>query len=396
MTTNITLTEAMIRSAKSPQIGFTELRDGEVGGFGARIGKTTRVFYLRYQFPGEKGKRTRTIGQCRVMPLKEARADAAAIKAEAKKGIDRFATIEPEVTVTIPVLWEAYKKHLETKRGRKPKTVSGYGKLVNRWIAPEFVGKQVHEITYRNVLDLHTKIGDTGATYQANAMVRLLRPMMKWVIKRDELDIKNPAEGIELYREFERDRVLDQEEAARLWTALDAFEYEQRCNPNMIRAIRALIITGCREMEMCSLKWDYVKKTMNELPDSKGGAIKVAKVQAFTDLLADIERVEGNPYVFTSTKRKGGHIDGISPKVWKAILKEAKIENLRPHDLRRSTASFWMNFGGLSIYEVSQQLNHKSLQTTKRYARLLDTTRIKKAEEGAVILDIFTRKPKAA
>jgi integrase len=101
------------------------------------------------------------------------------------------------------------------------------------------------------------------------------------------------------------------------------------------------------------------------------------------------------PYVFTSTKRKGEHIDGIAPKVWKAILKEAKIVDLRVHDLRRTTASFWMNFGGLSIYEVSQQLNHKSIQTTKRYARLLDSTRIKKAEEGAIILDIF-KKPKAA
>src|SRR5947209_3183034 len=119
---------------------------------------------------------------------------------------------------------------------------------------------------------------------------------------------------------------------------------------------------------------------MNELPDSKGGAIKVAKVQAFTDLLAGIERIDGNPYVFTSTKRAGSHIDRIAPTVWKAILKEAKIENFHVHDIRRTIASFWMNFGGLSIYDVSQQLNHKSIQTTKRYARLLDTTRSKKAE----------------
>ncbi|HEX3498185.1 MAG TPA: hypothetical protein VHT04_02560, partial [Stellaceae bacterium] len=56
-----------------------------------------------------------------------------------------------------------------------------------------------------------------------------------------------------------------------------------------------VFITGCRQMEICSLKWEYVKQTMNELPASKGGAIKVAKVQAFTDLLADIERIEGNP-----------------------------------------------------------------------------------------------------
>jgi integrase len=74
----------------------------------------------------------------------------------------------------------------------------------------------------------------------------------------------------------------------------------------------------------------------------------------------------------------------------------AKIVDLRVHDLRRSTASFWMNFSGLSIYEVSQQLNHKSIETTKRYARLLDKTRSKNAEEGAIILDIFTKKPSAA
>jgi hypothetical protein len=40
----------------------------------------------------------------------------------------------------------------------------------------------------------------------------------------------------------------------------------------------------------------------------------------------------GNPYVFTSIKRKDAHISRITRTVWKAILKEAKIVDLRVHE----------------------------------------------------------------
>ena len=61
-------------------------------------------------------------------------------------------------------------------------------------------------------------------------------------------------------------------------------------------------------------------------------------------------------------------------KPWTKLLKEAKIESFRLYDLRHDFASKVMMQTG-NIYMVSQLLNHKQIETTKRYAHLMDRTR---------------------
>ncbi|ABN60655.1 MULTISPECIES: tyrosine-type recombinase/integrase [Shewanella] len=61
-------------------------------------------------------------------------------------------------------------------------------------------------------------------------------------------------------------------------------------------------------------------------------------------------------------------------KSWDMIIKEAKIENFRLYDLRHDFASKVMMQTG-NIYMVSQLLNHQQIETTKRYAHLMDSSR---------------------
>ena len=63
-----------------------------------------------------------------------------------------------------------------------------------------------------------------------------------------------------------------------------------------------------------------------------------------------------------------GKIWGLHP-IWKEVLKQAKIKDIKPHDLRHSWAAFALA-SGLSLADVGQQLNHKTYQTTKRYEHL--------------------------
>ena len=55
-------------------------------------------------------------------------------------------------------------------------------------------------------------------------------------------------------------------------------------------------------------------------------------------------------------------------------MREAKIENFRLYDLRHDFASKVMMQTG-NIYMVSQLLNHQQIETTKRYAHLMDRSR---------------------
>ena len=69
-------------------------------------------------------------------------------------------------------------------------------------------------------------------------------------------------------------------------------------------------------------------------------------------------------------------------RAWGTLLKRAKLEDLRIHDLRRSMGS-WMTIGGASLPIVGKALGHKTSQATSVYARLnLDPVRL--AMEQAV------------
>ena len=62
-------------------------------------------------------------------------------------------------------------------------------------------------------------------------------------------------------------------------------------------------------------------------------------------------------------------------------MKRAKIHNFRPfHDLRHNHASDMLS-QGFTLDDVRDQLDHKSYQTTLRYAHLKDEVRIDRAEK---------------
>jgi len=60
---------------------------------------------------------------------------------------------------------------------------------------------------------------------------------------------------------------------------------------------------------------------------------------------------------------------------WKAIITKANIDNFRFYDLRHDFASKVMMRTG-NIYLVSHLLNHRQIETTKRYAHLMDESKL--------------------
>jgi integrase len=66
---------------------------------------------------------------------------------------------------------------------------------------------------------------------------------------------------------------------------------------------------------------------------------------------------------------KAGHL--VEPKmVWAGILAEAKIKDLRIHDLRRTLGS-WMTGTGANLQMIGKQLGHgNDSRATAIYARL--------------------------
>ena len=89
---------------------------------------------------------------------------------------------------------------------------------------------------------------------------------------------------------------------------------------------------------------------------------------------------------------KTGHL-AEPKKGWKRILKNAKLDDLRLHDLRRTMGS-WQARTGSSLQIIGKTLGHKSVATTSIYARL-DVDPVRESMERAVTAMRKSSEPKA-
>jgi integrase len=101
---------------------------------------------------------------------------------------------------------------------------------------------------------------------------------------------------------------------------------------------------------------------------------KVHRVPISEDVAAIVRQrnllvPKGNPWLFP------GDVPGQPVKeirrFWLRVQKEAGIEDARIHDLRHTFASLLVN-GGASLEMIGKLLGHTQMQTTQRYAHLLD------------------------
>ncbi len=167
--------------------------------------------------------------------------------------------------------------------------------------------------------------------------------------------------------------------------------------------VRLALNTACRKGELLALRWSSV--------DLNAGHFMIEKRQGKGSNKTDVPRpVLLNGVALEVLKRwhkqTGGHgkvFDVASPKrAWGALLKRAKIEQFRFHDLRHDTASQLM-MSGANIYDVSKILGHASVKTTERYAHLssdhmrlalgkLDAINAPAAEQPSKVVDLRSRR----
>ena len=163
-------------------------------------------------------------------------------------------------------------------------------------------------------------------------------------------------------------------------------ESSTRCSPYAIDAIRLLIYTGCRKGEVLSLKWEGVDFDCQclRLSESKTGKRTIPLNNSAIKVLRHVKKQEGNPYVFCGSKL-GSRLDDIK-QPWQKIRIKAGIPEFRIHDLRHSFASFMIK-NGLSLFEVSKLLGHKSINTTMRYAHLADQELVNVTNRGGKMFE---------
>jgi integrase len=360
------------------------LWDRELKGFGLKVtAGGNKVYILQYR-KGGRGAPTKrvTIGRHGALTPEQARKEAALLASAIAHGSDPAAVrAAAKAAPTVTALAQRFLvEHAATKT--KERTAAEYRRLIANIVLPTIGRKRVRDVTRADISRLHHERRDTP--YDANRALAVLSKMFTLAEKWGErAEGSNPCRHVERFTERRRERMLSANEFARLADALKA----AAGSPYIIAAIKLLIFTGARLSEILNLKWEWVDFERGEarLPDSKTGAKTLHLPAPALAVLAELPRVEGNPYIIVGNVT-GARLVNLQ-KSWRAIRKAAGLPDVRLHDLRHAFASVAASSGmGLPI--IGKILGHTQAVTTQRYAHLAsDPVKAAAATVAAKIAD---------
>lgn len=368
MNTGNKLTKRFVESIKPPNEGEILVWDSEIRGFGVRVFPTGRkTYFVQYRNQLARTRRKK-IGVHGIITAEQAREEAKKLLGDVAKGEDpsnkfQRSKIKPNMEALAHEYLELY-----AKNNKRAKSVRNDSHMIFEVILPKIGSRKLEEITSHDLQKLHRELGKTP--YLANRVRSLLSKMFN-LAKDWGWCENNPAMSIEKYQEEKRDRWLNDEELNRLWEALD-------CHPQNLTAyvFKFLLLTGARKGEVLNATWDQFdlaqgvwtkpshltkQKKKEHLPLSEK-ALQV--LQEIKNL-----NTKNSPYIFPG-RIEGKPLQEIKT-FWKTVLKEAKLENVRIHDLRHTHASHLVS-SGLSLSIVGKLLGHTQASTTQRYAHLAD------------------------
>ena len=353
-------TEAKIKALPCPESGRTWYYDTKASGLG--VCKTAAGGCSFYFYKWIAGKPSRTVlGKWPAISVRQAQDAAREAMGKIAKGEDpgedrRKKRREP----TLADLWGHWLIHAEAHK--KPVSVYEDKLKHNKYLKP-WEPRRLGSIEKSDVQALHARVGRENGIYAANRLLSLLRAMFN---KADEIDFHggNPARGIKLFKERSRDRFLQPHELQAFFVALEA-------ELPIVRDFYLLLLfTGARRSNVQSMRWVDLDlgRGLWRIPETKGGM--PVMVPLVLPAVAILEKRSGQsggePWVFPG--QHGKHL--ANPKgAWKRILESAKLDDLRPHDIRRTLGS-WMAGENVSLPIIGRALGHTTPQATMVYSRL--------------------------
>lgn len=358
--------------------------DRRLPGFGVRAYPSGGKTYFA-QAQGPKGRQRVRVGRHDTLNVRQARTRAARIIAGIHAGETFPATRRGSGSGT-PTVADMARRYLDdyVEVRLKPETVKRIRSTLNRHILPAIGRYRIDAVQPRQVAALHRRL--SGKPAKANQVLGTLSFMYELAETWGYVTgAYNPCRGVKRYPGRRRARFLTDRELDRLGHVLADSQAQSTTSRSAIAALRLLLLTGCRKNEIVRLRWEHVALDRAELrlPDTKTGARTIALPAAAVNLLTDISRVPGNPWVFPG-RAPGTRISGVD-SVWFRVRKRAELHDVRIHDLRHSYASRALALGE-TLPMIGKLLGHRRIETTARYAHLTEDSVLESAERIAATL----------
>jgi integrase len=348
-------------------------------------------------------QRRHALGQYPGISLASARAEALAVLTRARKGEDpsadrvrERAEAKSEPIKTLADLAGTYFRACEIgewrprKKNKRPTTLAEERGLWARHVETPLGNLRVEEITAAAIRKVLRELVAKGHGVTSNRVRALIRQLMNFAISEQRITTNPVAMVPALAQETPRHRVMTDDELKSVWSALSDPSGLRKPSPDpaiegkrvyigssVAIAIKLLLLTMARRSEVASAtisEFD-LKHGVWIIPGERtknGRRQSVPLVPAAIELLEEALGIAGGNVAsrkFLFPSPRSSQVDGTEVSINPAALTHAfrdlrlalGIEDLHPHDLRRTCASI-MASERLKIppYVIGRLLNHTS------------------------------------
>ena len=248
----------------------------------------------------------------------------------------------------------------------KPSTRKRMDSAIRTQLLPTFGARPLDRIDPATVhawFDSYSRVAPGGA----NRTLDVLRQILNTAVAYGHLAI-NPTRSVTRNPRPKPTRFLSRAEVDRLNAALDAHQ-GRGSGRQQAAIIRLLLLTGCRKGELVHLRWSEVDGDTLRLMDSKTGPRTVMLSKRALVIVAQQPRTQ-SPYVFPALDDPS-QTRSTELSLWRKVRRQARIEDVRLHDLRHTFASHAV-MHSVPLPVVSRLLGHSRARMTLRYAHVSD------------------------
>lgn len=365
-----------LQKLECPKTGRKQVivRDTRVHGLALRItpnGSKTYVYCRRLPKENESPSKVCeiSIGKFEDVKLEQARNKATEYNYAVGQGKDPSIKSEQQ-TSTYGTLFNRYiEEHAKLHTVTWEETVKNHKRYFAQW-----ENRQLSSIKRDQVQSWLNNLAMTNGKHTANRNFNTFRAVFGWAVSKGILLSENPCVGITTFKTQARERFLQPgEEFERFAIALNREE-----NETLRDFFWMCLFTGARCSNVLSMEWSQINMDLLQwrIPITKNNDSQTIPLtmNAMEILRRRRRDSEGHPRWVFPSDRKGwktgdkGHF--VAPrKAFLRIVKNAGIEDLRIHDLRR-TAGSYMAMQNVSPTIIGKALGHRSPQATAIYARL--------------------------
>jgi integrase len=230
-------------------------------------------------------------------------------------------------------------------------------------------------ITRGDLVGLLTTIGRERGEVAANRCGTVLTGVFGWLMMSGVIDA-NPMIGIKRYAERSRERVLGDDELARVWAATSGTGSFDRC-------VRVLMLTACRRDEVGGMCWSEIEGDVFTLSPDRSKNRRPHEIWLHPLVIAQLpSRTSGRDRIFGLSD--AGYVGWARAKE-RLDRRLDGMPDWTLHDLRRTCAT-WLSEHDVEPHVVDAVLNHVSGSAKKGVAGVYNRAAYRIQKRAALAL----------